>query len=185
MSRLARLVVPVLLAAGTLAAQAQTHPAPGLWEEQVTVKSDDAQMEAAMARMKERLAAMPPDQRRMVEAQMAARGVATGAAPHSVRVCISKEQADRGFVPDRNDDGKCTRQELKRSSSGIDFAYSCNEGDTQVTGHGSAVFGDSKSFSVTTESDIRNPRHPMHMSSRIVGRFVSSDCGDVKPSTMH
>ena len=185
MSRLARIVALALLAAGALVAQAQTHPAPGLWEEQVTVKSDDAQMEAAMARMKERLAAMPPDQRRIVEAQMAARGVGMGGGAHSVRVCISKEQADRGFVPDRNDDGKCTRQELSRSGNEIDFAYSCNEGETQVTGRGSAVFGDSKSFSVTTESDIRNPRRPMHMSSRIVGRFVSSDCGDVKPSTMH
>jgi hypothetical protein len=185
MTRHARLAVLVLLAAGVVAAQAQTHPAPGLWEEQITLKSDDARMDAAMAQMKERLAAMPPDQRRMVEAHMAARGVGMGGAPHSVRVCISKEQADRGFVPDREDDGKCTRRELGRSGNQVDFAYSCDEGDTRITGHGSAVFGDPKSFSVTTESDVKSPSHPMHLSSSIVGRFVSSDCGDVKPSPMH
>jgi hypothetical protein len=185
MSRHVRPAAVLLFAFGALGAQAQTHPEPGLWEERISVKSDGAEMDAAMAQMKERLASLPPDQRRMIEQRMAAQGVGLGGAPHSVRVCITKEQAARDFVPDRNGDGKCTRQEMSRSGNTIRFAYTCGEGDTQVTGQGSAVLADGRAFTVTTESDVKNPRHPMHVSSRIEGRFVASDCGDVKPSPMN
>ena len=55
--RLTAACAAALLAA---AAQAQTHIKPGLWEEQITLSTDNAQANAAMAQMKEKLASMPP-----------------------------------------------------------------------------------------------------------------------------
>ena len=83
----------------TAAAQAQTHVRPGLWEEQITLKTDNAQANAAMAQMKDKLASMPPEQRAAIEKMMAGHGhgIGAGGAPNTVRTCITKEQVERGF----------------------------------------------------------------------------------------
>ena len=177
---LARVAVLAVLVGGTAAAQAQMHLAPGLWEESISFKSDNPQMNAAMAQMQERLAAMPPEQRKQVEQQMAARGMGIGSnGLRTLRICISKEQAARDFVPDRG--GKCSRQDVVRSGNTINFAFTCSEGRGQVTGKGVATFNDPKSFAVSSDSDVNDQGRAMHIHSDVTGRFLSADCGDVKP----
>ena len=174
------LAAAAALASASVLAQ-QPHVRPGLWEETVQVKTDNAQANAAMEQMKEKLASMPPDQRAAIEKMMASHGMGMtpGGAPNTVRVCITKEQVDRGFTPDR--DGRCTRVNVTTSGNVTKFDFSCASTHTNVTGHGTfTAMGDS-AFAVSTVADSTGQSATTHIQSDVAGKFVSSNCGDVKP----
>src|ERR1700712_4105950 len=89
----------------SVAAAAQTQ-APGLWESTMTMKG--AEMDKAMADLQAKLATMPPDQRKQIEAAMAGRGLSLGSQGLTTKICITKEQAARGPEPKLT--GDCTTQ---------------------------------------------------------------------------
>ncbi len=176
------LVAAVALLSGALA-HAQPHMRPGLWEETVNVKSDDAQANAAMAQMKERLANMPPEQRAMMEKMMASHGIGMGGAPNAMRICVTKEQAARGFNPEQNSRDHCTRSNVNTSGHVVSFDFACKSENSSVTGHGTFTDMGDSAFAAHTVADTVTPKRTMHLDSDIQGHFVSADCGDVKPVT--
>jgi hypothetical protein len=161
------------------AAQAQSHLKPGLWEETVTSKSDNAQAMAAMEQMKQRMAAMSPEQRAAMEKMMGGRGMPGSGAPNVLRVCITKEQAERNFAPDQN--GHCTRSNVSTSGNTTKFDISCVTPHSTMTGHGTFTDMGGSAFAITSTADVVSPRTTMHIQNDIAGKFLSSDCGDVKP----
>ena len=167
------------LGAGTVQAQKLT---PGLWEHQSTVKSGSGQMEAGMAEMKAELARMPPEQRKQMEQAMAAQGVSMGAGPGagtSMRICLSPEQAARDEMPMSDDKCKTTRQ--SRSGNTFKFAMEC-AGPPKSSGEGEFTMVNPKEttgkmkFVTATRS---GPPETMEMQQR--GRWISADCGLLKP----
>ena len=72
-----RLSLLTCLLLGSAAVQAQTT-APGLWEMQNKV-GGNPEMDKAMADMQKQLAAMPPAQRKQMEAMMGQSGMGIGA----------------------------------------------------------------------------------------------------------
>ena len=164
-------------------AWADPHMRPGLWEETIAVKSDNAQANAAMEQMKEKMASMPPEQRAAIEKMMASHGVGMGSgAPNTVRVCVTQAQVDRGFKPE--DNGRCSRNNVSTSGNVTTFDFACKSERSSITGHGKfTAMGDS-AFAVSTSTDNVSPKMTMHMQSDIAGKFISSDCGDVKPVEM-
>ena len=179
--RLSLSVAAVMALSGTLA-HAEPRMRPGLWEETVQVKSDNPQANAAMEQMKAKLAAMPPEQREAIEKMMASHGVgvAPGGAPDTLRVCVTQEQVDRGFKPE--DNGRCSRSNVSTSGSTTSFDYACKSERSTVSGHGTfTAMGDS-AFKASTATDTVSAKTTMHIQSDISGRFVSGDCGDVKPA---
>src|SRR6478736_4257896 len=82
------------LAVSSFAAAAQGM-APGLWEHSVKFKSQSGEMEKSKAEMQAEMAALPPDQRKMVEQMMAKKGMSFDAEGTTLRVCVTKEQAER------------------------------------------------------------------------------------------
>lgn len=178
------LLVACALALPGAAALAEPHLRPGLWEQTVDVKSDDPKQQAAMEQMKqmrERMASMPPEQRAMMEKMMSSHGVAMGAAGNSIRVCITKEQADRGFTP--QDNGHCSRSNVSSSGNTTRFDFACKSEHAETTGHGVFVASGDSAFTATAATDIVTQRGKSHMDSQIAGKFISTDCGDVKPVT--
>jgi len=177
----ARLRLSVACAAALLgaAAHAQSHLRPGLWEETVTSKTDNPQANAAMEQMKQRMAAMTPEQRAMMEKMMGGHAMAAGGAPAAIRVCITKEQAERNFAPDANT--HCTRSNFSTSGNTTSFDMSCVMPQTTMTGHGTFTNHGDSAFTVTSSADTVSAKSKMHVDSEITGKFVSSDCGDVKP----
>ena len=162
------------------AAQAQKLTA-GLWENSVTLKSGDGGMDAAMARMQEEFAKMPPEQRKQMEAMMAGRGMAMGGAagkPTAVRVCISKEQAERNELPQDNE-GRCKRDALERSGSTLKFKISCS--DPVSTGEGSFNFTSDKAYSGNMVMNVSREGRPMRMEIQQEGKWLGADCGGLKP----
>ena len=181
MTASSRCCAALVLVLPALAAQAAGHVRPGLWEQTMAVKSDNAQANAAMAQMKERLAAMPPAQREAMEKAMAARGMSMGAngSANTMRVCITKEQAERDFTPDH--DGHCTRSDVVRSGNTVRFSFACTTERSSVTGKGVFTQVSDSAYTVATEADMSLHGTPSHMHTDIAAKFISSDCGNVKP----
>jgi hypothetical protein len=177
----ARLRLSVACAAALLgaAAQAQSHLKPGLWQETVTSKTDNAQANAAMEQMKQRLAAMSPEQRAAMEKMMGGHALPGSGAPNVIRVCITAEQAQRNFAPDHN--GHCTRNNVNTSGNTTQFDMSCVMAHGTMTGHGAFTNMGDSAFAITSTADVVDTKMTMHIQSDIAGKFISSDCGDVKP----
>jgi len=166
----------VALTAGQ--AQAQSIK-PGLWElravkHMVDGVDQSAQMAAAQQQMKAAMAKMPPEQRKQMESTMA--GMTNG----THRLCISPAMAaqDKPVMPS---DAKCDPPISKRSGSRTDYEFSCQQGGNTVKGKGqSEVSGDR----VVTRMDMTTSgpqgKHTMQTESEM--RFVSADCGNVKPA---
>ncbi|MBW8759111.1 MAG: DUF3617 domain-containing protein [Burkholderiales bacterium] len=170
----------VLPAVSALAQGPQIRP--GLWEETVKMKMGGADADAAMEKMKARLAAMPPDQRAAVEKMMAGRGLgmAPGGAANVVRVCYTREQLARGFTP--GSDSRCTRKNVSTSGNVTRYDFACTTAQKHsVVGHGTLTTMGDSAFAFSSESDSTSDKGTMHMSNDIAGKFVSGDCGDVKP----
>ncbi|MBQ0945367.1 DUF3617 domain-containing protein [Ideonella sp. 4Y16] len=160
------------------AAAAQTRLQPGLWEQTQQMKSGSGQMEAQMAQAQARLAALPPEQRKMVEQMMAQQGVGMGSAPASVRLCLSKEQTEGGDVP--RADGRCTHQVSQRSGNTLHYSFQCN-GNPPSSGEGDYTVNSPTSYStqMTMKTVVKGQPETIQMTQQ--GRFVSSDCGALKP----
>ena len=176
--RLLSLALFMLGAAATAHAQKLT---PGLWENSITLKGGDARMDAAMARMQEELAKMPPEQRKQMEAMMASRGVAlggAGGAPNAVRVCISKEQAERNELP-TGSDGRCKRDSMERTGSTLKFKVTCT--DPAGTGEGTFNFISDKAYSGSMVMNVTRDGRAMRMEVQQEGKWLGADCGTLKP----
>jgi hypothetical protein len=176
-----RLLVAGIGACAGASVLAQPHVRPGLWDETITIKTDDPRANAAMEQMKAKLASMPPEQRAAIEKMMASHGMAPtpGGAPNAVRVCITKEQIARGFTPDR--DGRCSRVNVSTSGNVTKFDFTCVSANDNISGHGTLTTMGDSAFAVSTTADSTSQKRAMHVQSDIAGKFVSADCGDVKP----
>jgi Protein of unknown function (DUF3617) len=176
-----RALLTLTLALAALGAQAQ-KVAPGLWETQTEMKVGNADMQAQMKRAQEQMAKMPPEQRKMMEEMMAKQGVqmsaGAGGKP-AFRHCISKEQAERGDVP-QDADGRCKRDSMDRSGSTLRFKFSCT--NPPSTGTGEITFSGDKAYTmkmVIEGSSAKGQPGTMEMNS--ASKWVQADCGTLKP----
>ena len=174
---------PLSLALGLLllsgAAQAQ-RLTPGLWETQTQLKSSNAQVNEGMARMREQLAKMPPEQRKMMEGMMAKQGVSigTGGNAGSFRYCLSKEQAERGETP-ADAEGRCKRTSLEHSGNTTRFTFTC----TNPPGSGSGTITRVSDKAYKMQMNLRNDNKgkPETLEMQHDARWVAADCGALKP----
>ena len=108
------------LAAGLLLLAAATAQAadirPGLWEFRSTRMSAAGMpdMSAQMAEMQKQMKNLPPETQRMLQQQMAARGVQLG-KDGAVRSCITPEQARQDNIYTGKTDGGCTLASVTRA----------------------------------------------------------------------
>lgn len=168
------------LALGTPAAWAQGTQKinPGLWEHGFSMKSESGRMEKAMKEAQAAMASMPPEQRKMMEQMMAQQGVAFGAMGNTVRVCVTKEEAERDEPPQAQEG--CTQQH-KRSGNVWQVSFRCpgpppSSGEGQVTLVSPAAY--TGSFKLLTDVDGKPERMTMSMS----GKWLGADCGNIKPA---
>ena len=162
-----------------LGAHAQTR-APGLWEHSVTMKSDDGAIEGAMAEMQKQMATMTPEQRKQMEAAMAGRGIKMGATPggSSIKVCVTPEEAAK--PPEmRSSVGQCTQKNMQRSGNTMKFKYECTQPPS--AGEGEMTFISDKAYSGKTIVSSLDASKPRQMTMEMQGKWLSADCGDVKP----
>jgi len=158
--------------------------APGLWENTVSMNmagTAKGSQDDAMAKMQSQMASLPPEQRKAMEAMMAKQGVSMGAAPNSVRVCISPEQAARDEMP-RDNSGNCKQDALNRSGNTLRFKFSCS-GPPATSGDAEYTFSSGKAYAgkmkMTQAAQGKDQARSMDMQT--TGRWISADCGALKP----
>lgn len=166
------------LAGAAFAASAQAMK-PGLWE--MNNKMNNPQMDAAMAEMQKQLAAMPPDQRKQMEAAMAQRGVQMvqpgAGGGMAVRVCITKEMAERNEVSMPKSDCKITSQ--SKSGATTKMAFSCPNPPTTGEGEYTMTSPESYRSKMTMKTVVNGKTETMDMDA--TGKWVGADCGNIKP----
>jgi len=178
---LAAAAAVVAFALGAPAAQAQKLT-PGLWEYQTTMKTANGQAEAAMARMKEQLDAMPPEKRKQIEEAMGRQGMGAGlpaaGQPMTIKVCLTPEQAARNEIPQQQ--GQCKQTGSTRSGNTVKYTLECS-GPRKATGEGEFTLISDKEHkgrvSITSTRKSREETMEMQHSAR----WLAADCGEVKP----
>jgi Protein of unknown function (DUF3617) len=164
----------LLCSAGVLA---QTT-APGLWEIQHKM-GGNPEMDKARAEMQKQLAAMPPAQRKQMEAMMGQSGVSMGAGGGmTVKVCITPEMAAKAEMPSSTE-GDCTATVLSRSGNTIKSKFVCN--NPPASGEGTYTFTGDKAFASTMVMQTTRRGKVETMTTEGQGKWLSADCGNVKP----
>jgi hypothetical protein len=175
------LPLAALLLATNLPTLAQTTAGPkieaGLWEISIALKSQSGKAEAAMKQAQAQIALLPPDQRKAVEEMMVSQGVRLGDSTSTVKACISKEDADRGEVPQQA--GDCTQQVLERSSNSMKVAFNCT---TSPPAKGEAVvsFQGPTAYRSKAVVDTVMMGEPERVNVDQTGRWLGAECGSVK-----
>ncbi len=177
---IARLTLAAALLAATLPAAAQTMK-PGLWEIRNRM-TNNPQMDQAMAEMQKQLAAMPPEQRKQMEAMMAQQGVRMmpGAQGMTVQVCMTKEQVERNEMPMSQGDCKITSQ--SRSGGTVKMAFACANPPTTGEGQFTMTGAEAYSSQMTVKSTLQGKTETTSMEGS--GKWLGADCGGVKPMQM-
>lgn len=164
-----------LTAAG--AAHAQTQ-APGLWEHTFKMGSGGSEMEKAQAMAQAQLEALPPEQRRQVEAMMKNRGVTMGPQGTSAKFCLTKEQAAK--PPEARLTGDCKPTDIKRNGNTMSYRFACTT-PQQVSGDGTITYASDKAYSGSANIATLVAGQPQQMTMTMTGKWLAADCGDVKP----
>lgn len=169
-----------ILAAAALAAAlplgAQTLK-PGLWE--ISNRTNNPEIDQAMAEVQKHLASMPPEQRKQMEAMMAQRGVQMAPAGSGMvaQVCFTREMLDNPGVPADRSDCKVTNQ--SRSGNTIRVAYACpnppTSGESVVTVAGPEAYTSKTTVRTTVDGKAQT------MTVESTGRWLKADCGNIKP----
>lgn len=171
--RIGMLTLPLVLLAPPLQAQ-DFKILPGLWEHSYSMKTESGLVEGAMSQ----LANLAPEQRAMMEQMMTAQGISLGPKGNTIRVCISKEDAERGEVPQMDSD--CTQKILHRSANTIKVGFSCAS-DPPTRGEGEITFISPKAYTgkAVVQTIVQGVTEQMNIEQK--GKWLSADCGDVKP----
>ena len=173
--------VALVLASATTPAQAPTRLKPGLWEHSIQVGSQGGQLAAAMKEAQEAMANMPPEQRKMMEQMMAKQGVSLDASGQKVRICLTPEDVARDEIPAAQDG--CT-QKATRSGNTWTVTFQCpaRDGQPATSGRGTVTMQGSTGYTGDFTMNTQVDKKPEQVTMKTQGRWVSADCGNIKPS---
>jgi len=177
------IAVAGILCFGTVAlpAAAQTMK-PGLWEINNKMGGEQgAKMAAAQAEMQQQLASMPPEQRKMMQDMLSKQGMSMGSGAGggmTVRICVTKEMAARNQAP-ASQQGDCKQEQMQRSGNTTKFKFTCT--NPPSSGEGEVTLHNPESYSMKMKSTSQRGGKSEQMNMEAQGKFISSDCGSVKP----
>lgn len=173
-------LIAALLALSAGAAWAQSTK-PGLWEVKNKM-GGNPEMDTAMAEMQKQLAGMPPEQRKMMQDMMAKQG---GAMPTSgagggmaMKVCITPEMAARNDMP-KQTEGDCTTTVTSRSGNTMKMKFVCT--NPPSSGEGTYTFTGDTAYAMKMAMTTQHQGKPQNMTMEGQGKWLSADCGTVKP----
>jgi hypothetical protein len=155
---------------------------PGLWEVSVSTEMPGMPPMPPMGSVPKLpddvLAKMPPEQRARVEAMMKNRS-AGGAPQMSNKICLTKESLQAGALGQR--DKSCTSKVVSSTSTKQAIHVECSQEQVKSTGDMTVELVDPGHIkgAMAMKSTINGQSHDIKMS--FDNKWVSADCGDVKP----
>ncbi|WP_397411035.1 DUF3617 domain-containing protein [Polaromonas sp.] len=153
---------------------------PGLWEINNKMQSSSGQMEKSMAEAQKQMAAMPPEQRKMMQDMMAKQGLSMGAGAGgnmAVKICMTKEMAERNELPAQQGDCKTTNS--PRSGNTMKMSFACTQPPSSGEGTVTFVSPEAYTMKMTMKSMMQGKPETMTMDGG--GKWLSADCGNIKP----
>jgi hypothetical protein len=153
---------------------------PGLWEIQ-TRMGGNPQMDQARAQMQQQIASMPAAERKMMEDMMAQQGLNMGVGKDggvSVKVCITPEMAARQEMPNQTE-GDCKTQLGARTGNTMKMSFVCT--NPPSSGEGTYTFRGDTGYDMAMRVKTTNEGKPMDVTMDGTGRWLSADCGKVRP----
>jgi hypothetical protein len=171
-----------LAASSASLAQIEGPPVqPGLWQYKVKLTSQSGQIESALSRAQAQLAKLPPEQRQAIERMMAAKGVSMDAANNTaIKVCLTKEDAERGSIPINLQKGNCTQQKVSSEGNTTKVSFSC-ESDPPVSGTGEFTVLSPTSVTSKALVDTVVKGQPEKLDLAQEGTWLAADCGGIAP----
>ena len=175
-----RLAYPAMLVLSVLALDAQAQSLkPGLWE-MTSTAGGSAEMDKAMAEAQKQMAAMSPEQRKMMQDMMAKQGVNMGTSASgamSIKICMTKEMVESNDIAPQ--EGDCKTTSSPRSGNTMKMSFVCTKppssGEGQITFAGSEAYN--SKMTVTTTSNGKSEKMTMEGQ----GKWLSAECGAIKP----
>ena len=153
----------------------------GLWETTI----DTAGMPAMVMPQipKETLDKMPAAQRAQVEAMMKNQAGGSGKRTATTKSCTTKESQSRGYGMPESKEATCKRQIVSSTSSKTELHMVCTSSTGATKSESDILMEriDSEHVrgSVTSKTSVRDS--PITVKIAINSKWLSSDCGDVKP----
>ena len=153
---------------------------PGLWEISNKMQSASGEMEKAMADAQKQMAAMPPEQRKMMQDMMAKQGMqmaAGGPAAMGVKVCMTREMVERNEVA--TSEGDCKSTFAPRVGNSMKVSFVCSKPPS--TGEGQVTFAGSEAYTskMTVNTTVNGKSEKMAIDSE--GKWLAAECGSIKP----
>lgn len=176
------LSAPALAAKADSSASVKMDMAPGLWKYRTTMTSQGGEVDKAMQEMKKQLASMPADQRKMMEEMMARQGIEVsdaGKPTITTNACVTREEIERGQLPTPEED--CQQEIVKESKNTFKINLSCS-GKPSLSGTGELKFTDPKNYTSRFDLAAQQDGKEEAVTMAQTGKWVSADCGDVKPA---
>jgi hypothetical protein len=172
-----RLLFAATLLAACLPATAQSLK-PGLWE--IHNKMNNPEMDQAMAEMQKQMAAMPPAQRKQMEAAMAQHGVKmAGPGPGGgmvMQTCMTREMIERNDMPMQEG---CRITKNQRSGNTLTMAFTCSNPPSSGEGKFTYTSDTAYTSQMTVRANVQGQAQTTTMNA--TGKWLKADCGNVKP----
>lgn len=178
-----RLAIIVTSAFIALPASAQNMK-PGLWEINNKIGAENSALAKQMAEAQKHMAAMPAEQRKMMEEMMAKHGTAMPTVKDGgmvMKVCMSKEMVAQGQVPVQQE-GNCTHNRTPVVGGMMKMSFTCTKPES--SGEGEIRFkGDTGyNMKMTMTHTVKGKQEKMGMDA--TGTWLGPDCGKIKPLKM-
>jgi hypothetical protein len=176
-------IAALLLASSAGYASAQSMK-PGLWEITTQMKAGSGEMADAVAKLQKQFETMPPEKRKIMQDMLAKSGmpVGMGGSGMAIRQCVTQEMADRNQMATHQSSsgqGDCTQTNSPRVGNTMHFSFVCNKPPS--SGEGQFTFTSSEAYSMKMTSTHTAKGHPEKMDMQNDSRWLSSDCGNIKP----
>ncbi len=162
--------VPLLLPAGLAAADNLPDVQLGLWQ-----WTTEAHMTEAM---------LPADEMAKVPESMRAQVVAAmhqASKPHTYRGCLTEAKLRQGFSVQNRHDSNCAYENLSSGPGQLQLRAVCHMNSGDAISHVTLNVVDRQTFDGTVEANPPGATGTPQFVAHIAGKFVSADCGDVKP----
>lgn len=159
------LLIGAALTALPLTASAWSHGKPGLWEVTSNMKFGAGGPQ------------IPPDQLE----KMKAMGIKIpGAEPITNQICVTPEQAAMEKPQQPSGERNCEMQNFKKDGSSWSGDMVC-KGGMQGSGHFQATYSNDEAYNGSMQFKGTSRHGPTEMNNEFSGKWLSADCGAVKP----
>ena len=174
----------ILAATAALPVSAQTLK-PGLWEMNSKMTSDDPQMAQAMEQMQKHMANLPPEQRKQMADAMAKHGgmklESMGAGGMQVKMCLTKESIQDALLGNYQR-GNCKHSKTPMLGNSMSYSFTCT--DPVASGEGKVTFNGDTAMTARLTLVHSPAGKKTTMTTDSTGRWLSADCGGIKPIDM-